>query len=61
MSLEVIQARAVEKDTGGLSYHFQVLHPDHTLVTYDCDGLSAQQVWQLVSPTLASQIDPVNS
>lgn len=61
MSLEVIQARAIEKDTGGLSYHFQVLHPDHTLVTYGCDGLSAQQVWQLVSPTLASQIDPVNS
>ena len=54
MSLEVVEARVTEKDTGGFSYHFQVLHPDGALVSYACGGLTAQQVWELVEPTLGA-------
>ena len=54
MTLEVVKARNTEKDTGGSSYHFRVLHPDGALVSYVCDGLTAQQVWELVEPTLAA-------
>lgn len=52
MSLSVVEARGTEKDTGGLTYCFGVLHPDGTLVRYTCDGLKAEQVWALVEPTL---------
>ena len=52
MSPDIVEARCHEKDTGGLTFRFEVLHPDGTLVSYHCDGLSAQQVWALVSPTL---------
>lgn len=54
MSLEVIKARCTAKDTGGSSFRFQVLHPDGTLVSYVCDGLTAQQVWELVEPALGA-------
>lgn len=54
MSLSVVEARNTEKDTGGSSYHFRVLHSDGTLVSYSCDGLTARQVWALVEPTLAA-------
>lgn len=53
LSLQVVAARANEKDTGGLSFSFGVLHGDGTLVEYRCDGLTAQAVWQLVEETLS--------
>ncbi len=52
MSLEVVKARGSEKDTGGMNYRFGVLHPDGTLVEYDCSGVSAEYVWGLVEATL---------
>ncbi len=52
MSLAVVEARGREHDTGGMTYSFDVLHPDGTLVSYRCDGLTAQQVWALVEETL---------
>lgn len=52
MTLDVVKARVTEKDTGGTSFHFGVLHPDGTLVRYSCDGLTAEQVWALVEDTL---------
>lgn len=52
MSLAVVEARGREHDTGGMTYSFDVLHPDGTLVSYRCDGMTAQQVWALVEETL---------
>lgn len=52
MSLEIVEARGLEKDTGGLRFRFDVIHPDGTLVSYRCDGMTARQVWELVEPTL---------
>ena len=53
MSLDIVEARGREKDTGGLRFDFDVLHPDGTVVSYRCDGLTAGQVWELVEETLA--------
>ena len=52
MSLAIVEAREVPHDTGGMTYSFDVLHPDGTLVSYRCDGITAQQVWALVEETL---------
>lgn len=52
MSLTIVEARGREHDTGGMTYSFDVLHPDGTLVSYRCDGMTAQQVWALVEETL---------
>lgn len=52
MSLTIVEARGREHDTGGMTYSFDVLHPDGTLVSYHCDGMTAQQVWALVEETL---------
>lgn len=52
MSLEIVEARGREHDTGGMTYSFDVLHPDGTLVSYRCDGLTARQVWAMVEETL---------
>lgn len=52
MSLEIIEARGTDKDTGGTAYRFGVLHENGVLVKYSCSGLTAAQVWQLVEPTL---------
>ncbi|MCI8422092.1 MAG: hypothetical protein HFF50_00950 [Lawsonibacter sp.] len=52
MSLEIVEARGREHDTGGLRFSFEVLHPDGTVVSYQCSGLTAQQVWALVEETL---------
>lgn len=52
MSLAIVQARGTEKDTGGTAYRFGVLHANGVLVKYSCNGLTAQQVWELVEPTL---------
>lgn len=52
MSLALVEARAIEKDTGGLSFRFEVVHPDGTVVSYRCDRMTAQQVWELVEETL---------
>ena len=46
MSLELVEARGREHDTGGMTYSFEVLHPDGTVVSYRCDALSARQVWE---------------
>lgn len=52
MSLSIVEARGREHDTGGMTYSFEVLHPDGTLVSYRCDGLTAEQVWAMVEETL---------
>ena len=52
MSLAIVEARGREHDTGGMTYSFDVLHPDGTLVSYRCDGMTAEQVWALVEETL---------
>ena len=52
MSLAIVEARGREKDTGGMQFHFEVLHPDGTLVAYRCDGMTAGQVWAMVEETL---------
>ena len=52
MSLAVVESRGHEKDTGGLTFSFGVLHQSGVLVEYRCDGLTAQAVWQLVEETL---------
>ena len=52
MSLAIVEARGREHDTGGMIYSFDVLHPDGTVVSYRCDGLTAQQVWAMVEETL---------
>ncbi len=53
MSLEIVEARGREHDTGGMAYSFDVLHPDGTLASYRCDGMTARQVWELVEETLS--------
>lgn len=52
MSLAVVESRGHEKDTGGLTFSFGVLHQSGVLVEYRCDGLTAQAVWELVEETL---------
>lgn len=52
MSLEVVKARGSEKDTGGMSYRFRVLHPGGVVVDYDCSAVTAEYVWGLVEATL---------
>ena len=52
MSRAIVEARAIEKDTGGLNFRFEVVHPDGTVVSYRCDRMTAQQVWELVEETL---------
>lgn len=52
MSLDAVAAREVPHDTGGTSFHFSVLHPNGVVVSYFCDGLTAEQVWELVKETL---------
>ena len=54
MSLEVVKARMNDKDTGGQSCRFWVLHAGGTVVGYDCSGVSAEYVWSLVEPTLSA-------
>ena len=54
MSPAIVEARGVGKDTGGLSFDFDVLHPDGTVVSYRCDGMTAGQVWDMVEETLQS-------
>lgn len=52
MSLAIVEARGREHDTGGMTWSFDVLHPDGTVVSYRCDGLTARQVWEMVEETL---------
>lgn len=56
MSRDLAAARAytVEDagDTDGVRMSFSVLHPDNTLVQYDAKGLSVEEMWSLVEPTL---------
>lgn len=56
MSLAVVEARVLDYedagDSGGPRIDFEILHPDGTLVSYGCKGLSADQVWAMVEATL---------
>lgn len=52
MSLAIVETRGHAHDTGGLTFDFDVLHPDGTVVSYRCDGLTAAQVWAMVEETL---------
>lgn len=58
MSLSVVQARVLDRDDAGegraVSIRFAVLHPDGTVVRYTCKGLTAEQVWAMVEPTLTN-------
>jgi len=56
MSLEVIRARMNDKDTGGQSCRFWVLHSNGVVVGYDCSGVSAEYVWSLVEPTVPATV-----
>ncbi len=53
MSLEIVRAREVEADTGGSAYRFWVLHENGAAVSYDCSGLTAEEVWAMVEATLS--------
>lgn len=52
MSLDAVMAREVPHDTGGTSFHFNVLHANGVVVSYSCDGMTARQVWELMEDTL---------
>ena len=52
MSLDAVMAREAPHDTGGVSFHFNVLHSNGVVVGYSCDGMTAHQVWELVKETL---------
>lgn len=52
MSLSIVEARGIGKDAGYQNFDFQVIHPDGTAVSYRCDGVSAQAVWEMVEETL---------
>ena len=56
MSREVVEARAYTPsergDTNSLRIDFSVLHPDGALVEYSCEGLTVEQVWEMVERTL---------
>lgn len=52
MSLDIVEARWNENDMSGRIYSFDVLYPDGTLVSYRCNGMTAEQVWALVEETL---------
>ena len=52
MSRELIDARETAKDTGGSHFLFRVLHENGVLVSYDCSGISADGVWELVKDSL---------
>ena len=56
MDLSVVQARALFRNDGGegqtVRIRFSVLHPDGTLVRYTCKGVTEEQVWAMVEPTL---------
>ena len=58
MSLSVVQARVLSRNDAGEgrtdSIRLGVLHPDGTLVQYLCKGLTAEQVWDMVEPTLGN-------
>lgn len=58
MSFSVVQARALYRDDAGegrkASIRLGVLHPDGTVVRYTCKGLTAEQVWAMVEPTLGN-------
>ena len=56
MSRAILDARAytVEDagDSDGVRMSFSVLHPDNTLVQYDAKGLTVDEMWELLEPTL---------
>ena len=55
MSRELVEARAHLKAEQGepdaTVIDFAVLHPDGTVVEYDCEGLTVDQVWEMVEDT----------
>lgn len=55
MSLDAVMARETPHDTGGVSFRFNVLYASGVVVSYSCDGMTAEQVWDLVSAALYSQ------
>lgn len=52
MSLKVVKARQVPHDTGGYSYNFKVLHKNGTLVSYSFDGVSSEDIWAAIAPSV---------
>lgn len=52
MSLEVIRARMHDHDTGGEICHFYVIHENGVVVSYDCSGVTAEAIWDMIEPTL---------
>lgn len=53
MSLEAVEARQIPRDMGGEGFHFNVLHPNGVVVSYYCNGVTAQEVWEMVESTLS--------
>ncbi len=52
MSQEVVRARGVEKDTGGMAYRFRALLDSGVVVAYDCSGVDEAYAWTLARETL---------
>lgn len=52
MTLAVVEARQIPRDTGGEGFRFNVLHPSGVVVSYYCNGVTAQEVWEMVENTL---------
>lgn len=48
ITMDILQSRAIPKDTGGTSYRFQVLTPDGVLLSYGLSGISAEEALDLV-------------
>ena len=55
MSLAVVEARWrtwEEKGSSGMLCNFKILHDNGVLVAWESEGLTAQEVWALIEPTL---------
>lgn len=55
MSLAVVEARWrewSEKGSSGMLCSFKILHDNGVLVAWESEGLTAQEVWALIEPTL---------
>ena len=52
LTRELVEARAHLRGERGepdaLAIDFGILYPDGAVVTYDCEGLTADQVWELM-------------
>ena len=55
MSLDVVEARMIPRDTGGQCCDFSILYENGVVASYHCGGMTAQQVWVMAEGALAAQ------